>query len=183
MIPLLYLLYYLLVKTIGKVVPVFGTRLSRRVHQRAADEVARNVELEGIEAVRDEQPPAGVRFVLRFRSPARSYAEVVGCGLRVGATRRGKTIHRVHWSDDAGPPPADVELESITPTGDGRLSFECVLPSESLADGRTVWLDGSVGLRTAKVVRGRRIALDEVTYTFSDRNVTIDGLEPDGRSG
>lgn len=177
MIPLLYLLYYLLVKAIGKVVPVFGARLSRRVHQRAADEVARNVELEGIEAVRDEQPPAGVRFVLRFRSPARSYAEVVGCGLRVGATRRGKTIHRVHWSDDAGSPPADVELESITPTGDGRLSFECVLPSESLADDRTV------GLRTAKVVRGRRIALDEVTYTFSDRNVTIDGLEPDGRSG
>lgn len=81
------------------------------------------------------------------------------------------------------PPPADVELESITPTGDGRLSFECVLPSESLADGRTVWLDGSVGLRTAKVVRGNRIALGEVTYTFSDRNVTIDGREPDGRSG
>lgn len=98
----------------------------------------------------------------------------MGCDLRVGATRRGKTLHRVRWSDDAGPPPADVELESITPTGAGRLSFECVLPDEWLADGRTVRVDGSIGLRTAKVLRRNRIALGGATYAFSDRCVTID---------
>lgn len=117
MIPLLYLRYYLLVKAVGKVVPAFGTRLSRRVHRRAADEVAR-----------------------------------------------------------------DVELESITPTGDGRLSFECVLPDEWLADGRTVRVDGSVGLRTAKVVRRSRIALGGATYAFSGRSVAIGGREPGGRA-
>lgn len=97
MIPLLYLLYYLFVKAIGKVVPVFGTRLSRRVHQRAADEVARDVELEGIETVRDEQPPP-------------EFGSSFGFGAR-------------------------------------------------------------------------RARTPKVTYAFSDRNVTIDGREPGGRSG
>ncbi|WP_336345440.1 hypothetical protein [Halalkalicoccus ordinarius] len=174
MIPLLYLLYYLLVKAVGKVVPVFGTRLSRRVHRRAADEVARDVELAAIETIHDEQPPAGVRFALRFRGPTNAHAEITGCDLRIGATRRGKTLHRVHWSDDVGPPPADVELESITPAGDGRVSFECVLPDGWLADERTIWVDGSIGLRTARVVRRNRIALGGATYAFSDRSVTLD---------
>ena len=97
MIPLFYPLYSLLVKAVGKVGPVFGTRLSRRVHRRAADEVARDVELAAIETS-DEQPPAGVRFVLRFRGPTNAHAEITGCDPRIGATRRGKTLHCVRWS-------------------------------------------------------------------------------------
>lgn len=155
MIPLVWFLYYAFVKTVGKFIPWLGKRLSRDVQRRVTTEAGHGIEFEAAAvSVPDDPQPAGVRIACSFRNRSRAAGEIVGADLRVGRTPTAGTIHRLRWEDE---PPFDFPVD---------LYF---------APEATLWLDGTIRLRSEQSVGSRRVGIGEHEYGFSHEAVVIEG--------
>lgn len=82
-------------------------------------------------------------------------------------------IHRLRWE---GEPPLDVSVRDLDKGAVGGVSFSLDLPADLyFAPEATLWLDGTIRLRSEQSVGSRRVGIGEHEYGFSHEAVVIAG--------